>query len=80
MAIRNCYSLVGRIYLFRSHEEKMLYSVGHAWHIICIAKASNIDVDSSASFVGIRIVYKKGFEFVRQSYDTIGSIIKRWSI
>lgn len=71
--------LSGGIHLFRAHEEEMLYGVSHTRHIICIAKASNIDVDSRSSFIRIRIMDEKGFKLVRQSYDTVGSIIERWS-
>lgn len=56
--------LVGGIHLFRAHEEEMLYGVGHTRHIVCIAKASNIDVDSSSSFIRIRIMDEKGFKLV----------------
>lgn len=76
----NCESLAGRNYLFRAHEEEMLHGVGHSWHVICIAKASDIDIDSSARFVSIRIVDEKGFELVRKSDDSVGSVIKRWGV
>lgn len=79
MRINNSQGLAVRDHLFRSHEEEMFHSVGHTRHIICIAKASNVDVDSSSSFVCIRVVDEKGFELVWQSYDTVGSIIERWS-
>ena len=65
--------------LFGAHEKEMFYRVGHTRHIVCIAKASNIDVDSSSSFISIRVVDEKCFELVGQSYDPIGSIIERRS-
>ena len=71
VTLSDCQSLAGVFYLFRAHKEEMLHSVGHAWHIICIAKASNINVDPGASFVCICIVNEKGFELVWQSYDTV---------
>ena len=80
MTISNSPGLVGGMYLFGAHEEKMLHSVGRTRHIVCIAKTSNIDIDSSSSFVGIRVVDKKGFELVWQSNDTVGSIIECWSV
>lgn len=64
MTISDYWSLAGGIYLFGAHEEEMLDSVGHSWHIIGVAKASNIDVDSSASFVCFWVMNKKGFELV----------------
>ena len=53
--------------------------MGHAWHVVCIAKASHVDVNRSASFVCIWVMNEKSFELVRQSYDTVGSIVERWS-
>ena len=77
VAISRCQGLAGRTYLFRAHEEEMFHSVGHTRHIVCIAKTSDVDVDCSSSFVGVRVVDEKGFKLVWQSYDTVGSIVER---
>lgn len=80
VGISKCSSIARRTYPFRAHEEEMLHCVGHTWHIICIAKASNVNVDSSASFVCIWVMDKKGLKLVRESDDSVGSVIKRWSL
>ena len=52
------------IYLFGTHEEKMLHGMGHTWHVILITEATNIDIHSSARFVGVWIVNEESFELV----------------
>lgn len=51
-------------YLLRPHKEEMLNCMSHAWHVVGITEASNVDIDSSAGFVGVRIVYQKSFKLV----------------
>ena len=69
--IRQDQALYMRIYLFCAHEEKMLHGMGHTWHVILVTEAADIDVYSSASFVGVRIVNEKSFELVGQSNNSV---------
>ena len=52
----------------------------HTRHVVCIAEASNVDIDGGASFVCFWVMDEKGFELVCQSYDTVGPIVECWSI
>ena len=54
----------------------MLYRMGHSWHIVGIAEASNIDVDGCAGFICVRIVNKKSLELVRQPDDSVRPVIE----
>ena len=69
--IRQDQALHRYIYLFSAHEEKMLDSMGHPWHVIIITEATDVDIHSSASFVRVWIVNEKGFELVGKSDDSV---------
>ncbi len=43
----------------------MLHGMGHAWHVVCIAEAAYVYIDSCAGFVGVWIVNKESFKLVR---------------
>jgi len=51
-------------YLLRAHEEKMLDSVSHSWHVVGIAKAADIDIDRCTGLVCFRVMHEKSLELV----------------
>lgn len=62
-------------YFLRAHEKQMLDCMGHTRHIVCIAKAADIDIDRGTRFVCFWVVYEKSFELIGQSYDSVRSVV-----
>ena len=56
----------------------MLNGMSHSRHILIIGKVPDVNIETSAGFVGLGIVYKKSFELIWQSNDAVGSIVKIW--
>ena len=69
---------IGECNLFGAHEQRMLDGMGKTWHVLRIAEASYVHIDSRAGFVGVCIMYQQRFELVGQLYDSILAIIKSW--
>ena len=67
-------------HLFRAHEQQMLDGMGHARHVVGIAKAPHFHVDTGASLVGVRIVHEQSVELIWQSNDSVGAIVEFWSL
>jgi len=51
-------------------------SVGHARHVLLVAKVSDIAIQGGAGLIRLWIVYKQGLELVGQSHHAIGAIIE----
>lgn len=51
--------------LLRTHEQKMLHGMGHAWHVFLITEVTDIDVERGAGLVRLIVVYKESLELVR---------------
>lgn len=51
-------------YLLGAHEEEMLDSVSHSWHVVGIAEAADIDIDRCTSFVCFRVMNEESLELV----------------
>jgi hypothetical protein len=51
--------------------------MGHARHGILIAKVSDMNIQRSASLVGLGVVDEKRFEAILQTDDTVLPIIQR---
>ncbi len=54
----------GFSYLLSAHEEEMLDSVSHSWHVVGIAKAANIDIDRCTGLVCFRVMDEESLELV----------------
>lgn len=55
----------------------MFHGVGHARHVIGIAKAADVHVDGGAGFVGVGVVDQQGFELVGESDHSIRPVVER---
>lgn len=66
----------GHNYFFGAHEQQVFHGVGHARHVVVIAKTADVDVDRGAGFVGVGVMDQQGFELVGQSNDPIGAVIE----
>jgi hypothetical protein len=54
----------------------MLNGVRHSWHVGFVTEIADIDVESSASLVGLRVVDEKSLEIVVQTDDSIVPVVK----
>lgn len=64
-------------YLLSSHEQEMLYGMGHARHVICIAKAADIDIDRRTGLVRFWIMDQQSFQLVWKPDDPVSSVIEQ---
>jgi len=55
----------------------MFDGVGHAWHVILIAEAPDVDIHSSTGLVCLGVVHYQGLELVREPDDPVGPVVKR---
>lgn len=55
----------------------MLDSVGHAWHVILVAKVAHVDVHGGASLVRVGIVDEQNLQLVLQPDDAVVPVVQR---